>query len=103
MLEAIIEDSRRAVAVETMAGKFHNALARAIADLASLVGESRVVLSGGCFQNQLLAERTSTLLQGRGFEVLQHRQVPANDGGISLGQLAVAAARLRAANSQEAR
>jgi len=102
MLEAIIEDSRRGVAVETMAGKFHNALARAIAELASLVGESRVVLSGGCFQNQLLAERASTLLQERGFEVLQHRQVPANDGGISLGQLAVAAARLRAGTSQEA-
>jgi hydrogenase maturation protein HypF len=101
-LAAIIEDSRRGVAVETMAGKFHNGLAQAIAELASLVGESRVVLSGGCFQNQLLAERTSTLLQERGFEVLQHRQVPANDGGISLGQLAVAAARLRAGNSQEA-
>jgi len=61
-----------------------------------------VVLSGGCFQNQLLADRSSTLLQKQGIEVLQHRQVPANDGGISLGQLAVAAARLRAGKSQEA-
>ena len=88
--------------METIAGKFHNSLARAIAELASLVGESRVVLSGGCFQNQLLAERTSILLQKQGIEVLQHRQVPANDGGISLGQLAVAAAQLRAGKSQEA-
>jgi len=102
MLEAIVEDTRRGVAVATIAGKFHNGLARAIAELASLVGESRVVLSGGCFQNQLLAERTSTLLQKRGIEVLQHRQVPANDGGISLGQLAVAAEQLRAGKSQEA-
>ncbi len=102
MLENIIEDIRRGVAVETIAGKFHNGLARAIAELASLVGESRVVLSGGCFQNQLLAERTSRLLQERGFEVLRHHQVPANDGGISLGQLAIAAARLRDGDSQEA-
>jgi len=101
MLEAIVEDTLRGVIVATIAGKVHNALARAIAELTSHVGENRVVLSGGCFQNQLLAERTSALLQEQGIEVLQHRQVPANDGGISLGQLAVAAARLRAGNSRE--
>jgi len=102
MLEAIVDDVHRGTPVETIAGKFHSALARAIAELAALVGERRAVLSGGCFQNQLLAERTSTLLQEQGVEVLQHRQVPANDGGISLGQLAIAAARLRDGNSQEA-
>ncbi len=102
MLEAIVADLGQGVTVEIMAAKFHNALARAIAELAVLVGESRVVLSGGCFQNQLLAGRTSGLLREHGFEVLQHRQVPANDGGLSLGQLAVAAAQLRAGESQEA-
>jgi hydrogenase maturation protein HypF len=53
-----------------------------------------VALSGGCFQNRLLTELTTRALRERGFEVLLHRQVPPNDGGISLGQVAVAAARL---------
>ena len=67
MLEAIIEDKRLGIPVETIAGKFHNALARAIADLASFVGESRVVLSGGCFQNQL-AVAAARLRAGRSQE-----------------------------------
>jgi hydrogenase maturation protein HypF len=56
------------------------------------VAEPRVALSGGCFQNRLLTERTAQRLEAAGFEVLLHRQVPPNDGGISLGQVAVAAA-----------
>ncbi|HEX4098570.1 MAG TPA: hypothetical protein VHX64_17725, partial [Caulobacteraceae bacterium] len=53
-----------------------------------------VALSGGCFQNRLLFEETARRLRLAGFTVLGHRRVPANDGGISLGQAAVAAARL---------
>jgi len=56
--------------------------------------EGRVALTGGCFQNRLLTERAARQLRAAGFEVLLHRQVPPNDGGISLGQVAVAAARL---------
>ena len=61
---------------------------------AQAVGQPRVALTGGCFQNRLLTERAAERLARAGFEVLLHRQVPPNDGGISLGQVAVAAARL---------
>ena len=56
-----------------------------------------MVLSGGTFQNLRLLASTERLLAERGFTVLRHRRVPPNDGGISYGQAAVAAARLRAA------
>ena len=75
-----------------MAARFHNALVRAIVATAQEIGEERVALTGGCFQNRLLVERTARRLRTAGFEVLLHRQVPPNDGGISLGQIAVAAA-----------
>lgn len=77
-----------------MAARFHNALVEAIVAIAGAVGEARVALSGGCFQNRWLAQRAARRLREAGHEALLHRQVPANDGGISLGQIAVAAARL---------
>jgi hydrogenase maturation protein HypF len=54
---------------------------------------NKVVLSGGTFQNRYLLEGTEKMLTGEGFEVYSHHLVPTNDGGISLGQLAVAAKR----------
>lgn len=60
-----------------------------------MVGKSRVVLTGGCFQNRFLIEDAVEKLGAAGFEVLVHRHVPPNDGGICLGQIAIAAARLR--------
>jgi hydrogenase maturation protein HypF len=81
-----------------VAARFHETLARA-ALWACLrerdaSGLSLVALSGGCFQSRVLSERCAVLLAGAGFEVLEHRRVPPNDGGIALGQAAVAARRL---------
>jgi len=78
-----------------VAARFHNTLAEVIVRVAGEIGREVVALSGGCFQNRLLTERASDGLRGAGHRVLLHRQVPPGDGGISLGQIAVAAARLR--------
>ena len=58
-----------------------------------------MALSGGVFQNLIVAHRAAARLEARGFRVLTHSRVPCNDGGISLGQAVVAAARDRAAAS----
>ncbi|UCE84770.1 MAG: carbamoyltransferase HypF [Deltaproteobacteria bacterium] len=93
LVRAVLEDLRRGVAVEIIAARFHAALADGIVRVAGIVGEPVVALSGGCFQNRLLVEHTVSRLEASGFRVLLHRRVPPNDGGISLGQVAVAAAR----------
>jgi hydrogenase maturation protein HypF len=95
VLEAVLEDRRRGASVGIISARFHEALAEASLLVARAVGERTVALTGGCFQNRLLLQRTADKLRDAGFEVLLHRQVPPNDGGIGLGQVAVAAARLR--------
>jgi len=73
--------------------RFHNTLVDVIATVAHEVGCGTVALSGGCFQNLRLLEGAVERLQRDNYTVLIHREVPANDGGIALGQLAVAAAK----------
>jgi hydrogenase maturation protein HypF len=94
LVEAVLEDLRRGISAGVMAARFHNALVKGMVKVAQTVGEPVVALSGGCFQNRWLTERTTERLGAAGFQVLLHRQVPPNDGGISLGQMAVAAARM---------
>jgi hydrogenase maturation protein HypF len=59
--------------------------------IAQTVGENKIVLSGGCFQNKLLTELAVTRLQREGFRVYWHQRIPPNDGGIALGQVMAAA------------
>jgi hydrogenase maturation protein HypF len=79
-----------------IAAGFHEAVARMIvavcARLADAANAHVVGLTGGVFQNAILLKRTSTLLRDAGFEVLVHRQVPCNDGGLALGQAVLARA-----------
>ena len=70
----------------SLAARFHNALTRCVLDLAVRVGIETVVLSGGCFQNVRLLDATCRALRSADFNVLYHRDLPPNDGGISAGQ-----------------
>jgi hydrogenase maturation protein HypF len=94
LFAALVADVVRGVPSTTMAARFHQALVAGIVAVATAVGCPRVALTGGCFQNRRLVEDTSTALEAAGFEPLLNERVPPNDGGIGLGQVAVAAARL---------
>ncbi|MCA1961233.1 MAG: hypothetical protein LDL33_10590, partial [Desulfomonile sp.] len=91
------EDFLAGVGPSRIAARFHNSVARMVAEVAGEAARSRDVrvigLTGGCFQNKLLTEKTASLLHQAGFEVLLHGTVPPNDGGIALGQAAAALAR----------
>lgn len=91
MVIALLADMRRGTDRAKVAARVHRGLALAIVEMARHVGEPRVALSGGCFQNRVLTEWTAAALREAGFEVLLHRRVPANDGGLCLGQIAVGA------------
>ncbi len=95
---ALLDDLAAGVPPARIAARFHNglikAVARTAADLADRRGVCCAVLSGGVFQNRILLEGVTAALEARGLEVLTPSRVPANDGGLSLGQACVAAARL---------
>ncbi|MBK1643987.1 carbamoyltransferase HypF [Thiocapsa imhoffii] len=99
---ALFADLARGRSSAWIAASFHRGFARALSDLAFELADAHgvrtIALSGGVFQNHLLLEAVTRQLQGAGCQVLLHRQVPANDGGLSLGQAAVAAALLLDAN-----
>jgi hydrogenase maturation protein HypF len=87
MIRNILADANGGVSVAEISVKFHNALAEAVVTVAKHFGEPRVVLSGGCFQNRYLTERTVTRLRAENFQPCWHQRVPPNDGGIALGQI----------------
>jgi hydrogenase maturation protein HypF len=90
LMEALLSDKQADLNGTRIAAKFHNALANWIVAVARTTDVRDVVLSGGVFQNAYLTARTSVLLEEHGFRVFTHHQVPANDGGISLGQAVLA-------------
>lgn len=94
LLEELLSDLRSRVSIGAISMRFHRGLAGAfVARVRELHQGEPVVLSGGVFQNSLLLELMVTALNQLGIEPLVHHAVPSNDGGLSLGQLAVGAAR----------
>jgi hydrogenase maturation protein HypF len=93
----IMEDMHKGKEVGYIASKFHNTLVNVIFDMVKRISEAegiqRVVLSGGVFQNRYLLTRTEEILAQNHFEVFSPAVFPANDGGIALGQLVIAAKR----------
>ena len=109
MWSALLGDLILKTPVPTIAARFHKGLARVIVTMVDKLANAHdpdhalrvVALSGGVFQNKVLLERVSAQLRAAGYSVLTHRRVPCNDGGLSLGQAAVAAARAIARKNQE--
>jgi hydrogenase maturation protein HypF len=97
--ETIRAVARDESAREVRSARFHNTVSAAIAEACRRMrvseGLDRVCLSGGTFQNAYLLRQTSQLLRAAGFRVFTHAAVPPNDGGLSLGQAAIASNRLR--------
>ncbi len=93
LLGALVDDVRSGRPVPDVAAAFHHSMAALMAHAAeqarAQTGLGTAALSGGVFQNRLLLRLTRDALRASGFEVLTHRQVPANDGGLSLGQAVI--------------
>jgi len=86
----LIDDIEMGVSTARMAARFHNGLVEAMIAIAHLAGEQKVVLSGGCFQNKYLCERSIERLRSEGFTPYWPQRIPPNDGGIALGQIIAA-------------
>jgi hydrogenase maturation protein HypF len=95
----MVKDLSRGQGTGEISARFHNTLSAGIGEMCGRIGAAdgvnRVCLSGGSFQNLYLLGRTVVELRRRGFGVFLHAQVPANDGGISLGQAVIANQRMR--------
>ena len=95
LFDAILQDVKNGYRRDEIAYRFHAALAMMIAGLCETLsretGIKTVALSGGVFQNRLLFHLALEALKEKNLYVLTHKQVPANDGGIALGQAAIAA------------
>lgn len=94
-VRALVADIQQGEFIPVIAGRFHRTVAELLTavcgQVRSQTGLNRVALSGGVFQNRLLLEQLLALLEAAGFQPFINRQVPPNDGGLSLGQAAVAA------------
>jgi hydrogenase maturation protein HypF len=95
--QALVVDSISGVSIPIISARFHNGLVemsrQVCAELRSQTGICEVAMSGGVWQNMTLLERTTANLCEDGFTVYIHRQVPTNDGGLSLGQAMVGASK----------
>jgi hydrogenase maturation protein HypF len=98
VIRGIVKDIENGFHICKISSKFHQTLVRLFSDLCETIRKEtelkRIVLSGGVFQNSLLLTGLSETLEKKDFKVFTHRLVPANDGGISLGQAVVAATKI---------
>jgi hydrogenase maturation protein HypF len=105
LFQAILNDLRHQQPVADISRRFHSGLAATFVDLAERIREqtqlNRVCLSGGCFHNILFFRSLLSAMRAKSFEVYFHSEVPAGDGGISLGQALVAAHRLQSETKQD--
>jgi len=94
LIGGVLRDLEEGIPPSIISGKFHNTLVRMGVTVSQKIrdggGPEKVTLSGGVFQNRFLLERMKDQLEAAGFKVLVHRQVPCNDGGLSLGQAVIA-------------
>jgi hydrogenase maturation protein HypF len=99
IVHAIVDDLRSNIGRSKIASRFQRTVVQMIVsaaeDARQVTGINTVALTGGVMQNKRVVGPASALLRGLGFRLLEHRLVPANDGGIALGQAAIALARLR--------
>ncbi|MGA7931957.1 MAG: carbamoyltransferase HypF, partial [Kovacikia sp.] len=90
MVQNILMDSYSGSSPSKISARFHNTLVEMMVAVANQIEEERVILSGGCFQNQYLLRRAIQRFKAEGFQPYWPQQVPANDGGIALGQVLAA-------------
>ena len=89
-IRELLDDVAGCAGAGLVSAKFHNGLVEAAIDVAKKTGESKIVLSGGCFQNRYLTERIVERLREENFRPYWHQRIPPNDGGISAGQCVAA-------------
>lgn len=98
VIRAIVKDCREGMTTSRIAARFHETMAHVVLAGArngrTASGIGLAALTGGCFQNRRLSERARALLEADGFRVLVHGEVPCNDGGLALGQAAIASVHL---------
>jgi hydrogenase maturation protein HypF len=99
IIRAVVADVLARAGTPVIAAKFHNTISNVVVEIARRIRSTdrinKVALTGGTFQNMRLLSRSVALLRAADFEVLLHAAVPANDGGLALGQAAIASERLR--------
>tara|TARA_R110001583_G_scaffold177418_2_gene332514 strand:- start:13516 stop:15852 length:2337 start_codon:yes stop_codon:yes gene_type:complete len=95
---SLLDDLLHSIDISLISARFHRGLSRAVQQLATKLARQHhiktIALSGGVFQNKTLFEDVKHNLQQQGFTVLSHRNVPANDGGLALGQAVITASRI---------
>lgn len=97
VIKGVVHDMLRKIDKSIISAKFHNTVADMISRTASSLrkrsGINKIVLTGGVFQNRYLVNRAKSMLDRSGFKIYTHSNIPANDSGIPIGQIALAGAR----------